>query len=1337
MASPDTTSSPDSVSSRVAHRPGFIGLLVTYVFEPLASLKLTVLLFALGIFIVLAGTLAQTGDNIDTVVQNYFRTMVADIEVKVFFPRSFFPEGHFLADWHDSEASFPFPGGWLIGLVMVVNLLAAHTLRFRVQAEGGRLRWGLLLTGLGLLFTTGVIVAGSWQSGQTNAFFFDFPSMRILWQLVLAELGASLLLYGCCLLFRKRGGIVVLHGGVLLMLLNELLVGTTAIEGQMPIDEGSTSNWTHDISVSELAVIDHADAETDAVTVISEAVLKGTSAAPITAGSLPFDIKVKQFIQNASFPRAPQAGESSLATSGIGQQLLVKAVQEKTGMESESDRPSAYIEFYKKGTDELLDTHLFVNAPTLEMMVELDEVAEKVISGEGPLFALPLEEAQRARLDARLVSPQLLAAFAAEQLSLSSASWIAVDQPGVRWHLTDGDQTYAIRLEGETVQVYKTYDVYLRFLRRYYDYSIHLEDVRKDDYVGTATPRNYSSDVRIVQAIQSEDRQSHIWMNNPLRFNGQTFYQSGYFEHPVRKNETTTLQVVTNTGWMIPYVACMIVGTGVFYQFVNVVLLRYLRRRRGAETDGDPLSEKSAALLAALANEQQPGQAKPTQAKATAPRKKRRGTPEPTTEPAANRTGAVARWPAVVVVLLFGGYFFSKTRTPRPVGGYDLHKAGAIPVVYEGRVKPLDTLARTSLRQLSDKVEFAWTMDQGTLEEEWAGSIQPALAKVVPSITKQDLEEAQYDPYRLIKNLQSKSKVDEQSLEKAVFAATTVNSQPAMRWFLDLVTRPAHGLTHRVFRITDLELVDSLGLPIRPGSWRYALSELLVPNQEGQPTGLQILTQQAEEARKLTSEAMSAYQKRVLALERQIGIVDTLIKAFQFAGTAPDDVLQTIRQAAQQATDPQQKQQVLANAIGNMKNLIAQDAQQTAQRHPPLMIPPQDAEGEWTTYNAGFLQDLVNELENKPRNQPVVDLAGLFAAYGRDPNKFTRQIAEYQLTLQQMRPGDVSTAALGFENFFNQFSPFYYCMVLYVAAFVLSAAAWFGWSGPLNRAAFALIVFTLLAHTWALGGRIYISGRPPVTNLYSSAVFIGWGSVILSLILERFSKLGIGTMVASVMGFSTLLVGYLLTHAVSSMKGDTFVVMQAVLDTQFWLATHVVCITLGYSTTFLAGFLGLFYVLRGVFSPSFPAHVSRDLTRMIYGTVCFSIFFSFVGTVLGGLWADDSWGRFWGWDPKENGALIIVLWNALVLHARWDGMARERGLALLAVVGNIVTAWSWFGVNELGVGLHSYGFTEGVLAALFWFGVSQLAVIGLGLIPRNYWLSSRSRGADNLEEASA
>jgi len=135
------------------------------------------------------------------------------------------------------------------------------------------------------------------------------------------------------------------------------------------------------------------------------------------------------------------------------------------------------------------------------------------------------------------------------------------------------------------------------------------------------------------------------------------------------------------------------------------------------------------------------------------------------------------------------------------------------------------------------------------------------------------------------------------------------------------------------------------------------------------------------------------------------------------------------------------------------------------------------------------------------------------------------------------------------------------------------------------------------------------------------------------------------------------------------------------------------------------------------------------LTRMVYGIVCFATLFSFVGTVLGGIWADQSWGRFWGWDPKENGALIIVIWNAIILHARWGGMVRQRGLMCLAVGGNIVVGWSWFGVNMLGIGLHSYGFTE---AAFFWliaFVISQLVFIALANLPLEKWRSFKAAPA--------
>jgi len=196
----------------------------------------------------------------------------------------------------------------------------------------------------------------------------------------------------------------------------------------------------------------------------------------------------------------------------------------------------------------------------------------------------------------------------------------------------------------------------------------------------------------------------------------------------------------------------------------------------------------------------------------------------------------------------------------------------------------------------------------------------------------------------------------------------------------------------------------------------------------------------------------------------------------------------------------------------------------------------------------------------------------------------------------------------------------------------------------------------------------------------------------------------------------------LIAHNLAT-SGDTLEMMQAVLDTNFWLATHVTCVTLGYTATFAAGALGTLYVLLGVFTRRLDEPTRRTLGQMTYGVVCFATLFSFVGTVLGGIWADQSWGRFWGWDPKENGALLIVLMNALVLHARWGGLVKQRGIAVLAVAGNIVTAWSWFGVNMLGVGLHSYGFMEGAFRWLLTYVVSQLVVIGIGLVPQRYWRS--------------
>jgi ABC-type transport system involved in cytochrome c biogenesis permease subunit len=209
-----------------------------------------------------------------------------------------------------------------------------------------------------------------------------------------------------------------------------------------------------------------------------------------------------------------------------------------------------------------------------------------------------------------------------------------------------------------------------------------------------------------------------------------------------------------------------------------------------------------------------------------------------------------------------------------------------------------------------------------------------------------------------------------------------------------------------------------------------------------------------------------------------------------------------------------------------------------------------------------------------------------------------------------------------------------------------------------------------------------------------------------------------GCVGAASLGAATLFIAHYLGGS-----GDTMQMMEAVLDTNFWLATHVVCVTQGYVATIVAGFLGLAFIIMGVFTPYLNKEWIKTLGQATYGVLCFATLLSFTGTVLGGIWADQSWGRFWGWDPKENGAVLIVIWNALILHARWSGLIKERGMAVLTVFGNIVTAWSWFGTNQLGVGLHAYGFNNKLATGCAVFWVANLVLLGVGCLPYRFWWS--------------
>ncbi len=378
-----------------------------------------------------------------------------------------------------------------------------------------------------------------------------------------------------------------------------------------------------------------------------------------------------------------------------------------------------------------------------------------------------------------------------------------------------------------------------------------------------------------------------------------------------------------------------------------------------------------------------------------------------------------------------------------------------------------------------------------------------------------------------------------------------------------------------------------------------------------------------------------------------------------------------------------------------------------------LAVPPSEPNGEWHSVGDTLLRSV-----GTGQIHPIVsEYAIIGDAYRAGDQTLFNQHAQL-MTDWFAKEQPNATKRASFECLFNRIQPFSQSMTLYVLAFLLACASWLGWSAPLRRSAFYLLLLALAIHTFGLVSRMYLQERPPVTNLYSSAIFIGWGAVIVALILERIFKDGIGAACAGAIGFVTLIIAH---HLAGS--GDTLEMLQAVLDTNIWLATHVVAITTGYSAMFLAGMLAIIYVVRGVFTTSLKKQTADSLARMTYGVICFATLFSFVGTVLGGIWADQSWGRFWGWDPKENGAVLIVLWCAIILHARWGGFIRQRGLMIMALFGNIVTSFSWFGVNMLGVGLHSYGFMQKAFPWLVGFMISQLVLMALAAMPLEKWRS--------------
>lgn len=499
----------------------------------------------------------------------------------------------------------------------------------------------------------------------------------------------------------------------------------------------------------------------------------------------------------------------------------------------------------------------------------------------------------------------------------------------------------------------------------------------------------------------------------------------------------------------------------------------------------------------------------------------------------------------------------------------------------------------------------------------------------------------------------------------------------ASEWLLDAMFRPQLADTYPIFVVDDPDVLGLMGMP-QSAERYYSFDKL-----RNHTTKLQ---SQASAARRVDAKQRTRFQAAVVNLFDRLYLYYRIKHTLQIEGGAglADELARAHTQGGQER----------AQAIAELAYF--------------RVLPPTE-KGDWRNVGEGMMA------LHAGKPQPVLEFyAAMQKAYvAGDAAAFDAAAAKALAAGTAADPEAASVA--GHELQFNRAQPFYNGMVLYVAALLLLFASWAYKPQTLRPLAYVLLVAGVVLHTGGLISRTIVQGRPPVTNLYSSAVFVGWGAAILGAVLERLYRNGFGAVVAAASGFLSLIVAHHLAA-----DGDTMEMMRAVLDSNFWLATHVITITIGYSGTFVAGAIAAGWAVRRHLLHNPDPEGSKSLASMTYGIQCFSLLFSFAGTVLGGIWADQSWGRFWGWDPKENGALLIVLWIAILLHARWGGYIRERGLMAMSIAGMAVTAFSWFGVNMLGVGLHSYGFTDKAFSALAGFmGLCGL-LLGLCLAPPRF-----------------
>jgi ABC-type transport system involved in cytochrome c biogenesis permease subunit len=566
----------------------------------------------------------------------------------------------------------------------------------------------------------------------------------------------------------------------------------------------------------------------------------------------------------------------------------------------------------------------------------------------------------------------------------------------------------------------------------------------------------------------------------------------------------------------------------------------------------------------------------------------------------------------------------------------------------------------------------------------------------------------------------------ERSIKLKDAKGVKINIKPTA-WLMDCLFRPALAAEIPTFRVDNPAVITALGLESQSRRLRYTYKQI--------ESKIPRLFELAQGYEKIEAKTRDATQNGTVDLAYNVRSFQVFIGYFSFArsgiqmmGAGENGENAVTRLSTVMATTPMIQDILEKNRDSgeqvpdNLTILLSQVIESANFAKYGLILLPPDEEKilEWRSLGDRIMDVMQGNYSEPDRAIAEIksweDLVTVV-----DDEKAFRSALIPLVSSKVTRATELkSYHGITAEVTYNKKQLPLHAMVCFLIGVVSASLMWLLQSlGVKQGLTPALHILTLLCSLGGLGYmgaalamRSYIMWRPPIGNLYDTIIFICFAVVAVLLIVEWFSRLRVASTLSVVGGLALVILARRFEVGDAKDHMDPLV---AVLKSNYWLTTHVITVTFGYAAGLLTALLSAAYViLRGMGFGDKSRDFLKLLTKVAYGCLCLTLLLSLVGTVLGGIWANDSWGRFWGWDPKENGALMIVLWTLAILHARLGGLIREWGFHLASLFTACVVSFSWWHVNFLGVGLHNYGFASGKSSIwMFYGGIVGLIFFGI------------------------